>query len=84
MVTMMTGIIFSVKEQRSAALDLANMAASSVDNKFAVVAEGGWVITNCKLLIRYPISATVQEYPKHYVLIKYKPLQNMWQHSKII
>lgn len=31
----------SVKEQRSAALDLANMAASSVDNKFAVVAEGG-------------------------------------------
>ncbi|XP_063678291.1 uncharacterized protein LOC134814173 [Bolinopsis microptera] len=31
----------SVKEQRSAGLDLANLAASSVDNKFALVAEGG-------------------------------------------
>ncbi|KAL5251969.1 hypothetical protein ACHWQZ_G014942 [Mnemiopsis leidyi] len=31
----------SVKEQRSAGLDLANLAASNVDNKFALVAEGG-------------------------------------------
>ena len=34
-------LFFSVKEQRSAGLDLANLAASSVDNKFALVAEGG-------------------------------------------
>ena len=44
--------LFSTKEKRSAALDLANMAASSTDNKFALVAEGGLVNSHTSSICR--------------------------------